>query len=71
MTYGHKLLTFRKRHKWSQGALAAALRSSQSAISRIERGENRREDRALFALFDLLEARIAAETVARTEECQS
>ena len=56
MTYGKKMLAFRKRLGWSQSALARALHSSQSAISRIELGESRRADRAIFALFDMLEA---------------
>lgn len=62
MTYGEKMLAFRKRLGWSQGALAKALHSSQSAISRVELGDVRRADRALFALFDMLDAQNPPET---------
>lgn len=59
MTYAQRMLAFRERMGWSQGDLAKALHSSQSAISRIELGQTTEftRARALLALFDLLEAR--------------
>ncbi|GEM_PF-4353544 len=72
---------------WNQDALAARLGTSQGTITRIENGKFRRISSPLFRLFDLVEAGLladappasgensqssaAAETVARTEECQS
>lgn len=63
-------MNFRSRMGWTQTQLAAALSTSQDTISRIELGQYKRASSPLFALFDLLEARIDAETATHTEISQ-
>jgi transcriptional regulator with XRE-family HTH domain len=59
MTAGELLRTVRRRHGLSQAQLAARARTSQAAISRIERGQVSPSVATLTTLLDLIGEELA------------